>query len=73
MPRTTEAPRARPGDIVTIEGHKVGDAGRSGVVVEVLGEPGHEHYLVRWEDDRETLFYPSNDATFRHVARKEGR
>ena len=33
--------------------------------VEVLGGPGHEHYRVRWDDDRETVFYPSSDATIR--------
>lgn len=70
MPRTSEALRARPGDVVTVEGHKVGDARRTGEVLEVLGEPGHEHYLVRWEDGRETVFYPSSDASIR--AAKKG-
>ena len=72
MPKTTDAPRARAGDLVTVEGHKVGDARRLGTVLEVLGEPGHEHYRVCWEDGRETVFYPSSDATFK-AARKGAR
>jgi hypothetical protein len=31
--------------------------------MEVLGEPGHEHYRVRWEDGHESVFYPSSDAS----------
>ena len=65
MPETTEAFKAHPGDHVTIEGHKVGDGRREGEILEVLGEPAHEHYLVQWEDGKETLFYPSSDATIR--------
>ena len=65
MPETTEAFRAHPGDHVTVEGHKVGDGRREGEILEVLGEPEHEHYRVQWEDGRETLFYPSSDATIK--------
>jgi len=53
------------GDVIVIEGHHVGDARRAGEILEVLGSPGHEHYRVRWDDDRETVFYPSSDATIR--------
>jgi hypothetical protein len=49
--------------MVVIEGHHVGEGRRTGEILEVLGEPGHEHYRVRWEDGRETVFYPSSDAT----------
>ena len=28
---------------------------------EVLGEPGHVHFRVRWEDEHESVFYPSSD------------
>jgi hypothetical protein len=73
MPQTKEASGPRPGDVVTVEGHKVGDARRLGEIVEVLGEAGHEHYRVRWEDGRETVFYPSSDATIRRqVTRRKG-
>ncbi len=38
-----------------------------GEILEVLGVAGHEHYRVRWETDRESLFYPSSDSTIRHA------
>ena len=58
----------KPGDRIVIEGHKVGAGERRGEILEVLGGPGHEHYLVRWEDEGETIFYPSNDARIEHPA-----
>jgi hypothetical protein len=70
MPET-KAFKARPGDHVTIEGHKVGDDRREGEILEVLGEPGHEHYSVRWQDGRETSFYPSTDATIQPKATRQ--
>jgi hypothetical protein len=64
MTKTTETgPRA--GDIVEIHGHHVGQVASTGEILEVIGEPGHEHFRVRWEDGRETLFFPSSDATVR--------
>jgi hypothetical protein len=59
--------------VILIEGHRVGEGGRSGEILEVLGEPGHEHYRVRWEDGRETVFYPSSDATIHRAARRGAR
>jgi Domain of unknown function (DUF1918) len=53
------------GDIVAIHGHHVGEQERTGEVLEVLGEPGHEHFRVRWEDGHESVFYPSSDAVVR--------
>ena len=61
-----------PGDILRIEGHRVGGGRRMGVIVEVLGEAEREHYRVRWEDDAETIFYPrSGDATIERRARRQ--
>jgi len=60
--------RAQAGDVIEIEGHRVGASRRLGEIVEVLGEPEREHYRVRWQDGRETIFYPSNDARVRHAA-----
>jgi Domain of unknown function (DUF1918) len=65
MNGNTEESQAAVGDLVVVEGHHVGESRRIGEVVEVLGSPGHEHYRVRWDDDRETVFYPSSDATIR--------
>lgn len=64
---STDAPVTRPGDLIEIEAHRVGEAQRKGEIVEVMGEAGHEHYRVRWEDGSETVFYPSNDAHVIHA------
>lgn len=69
MAPTRQVHRAEVGDLIVIEGHHVGDARRTGEIVEILGDPGHEHYRVRW-DDRESIFYPgSGDATIRRKRR----
>jgi hypothetical protein len=52
-----------PGDVVKTSGRRVGDAGRTGEIVAVLGEGEHKHYLVRWEDEHESIFYPSEGTT----------
>jgi hypothetical protein len=46
----------------------VGDSGRSGEIVAVLGEGDHLHYLVRWEDGRESILYPGEGTTIRGSA-----
>jgi hypothetical protein len=61
-----ENPKA--GDAVVVEAHRVGGPRRTGVVLEVLGESGSEHYRVRWEDGTETIFYPSSDTTIKHAS-----
>jgi hypothetical protein len=74
MRRKAQEARVRPGDAIVVEGHHVGEGRRTGEILEVLGEPGREHYRVRWADDRETVFYPSSDASVRRrVAARAGR
>ena len=63
MNATAQDVTAEPGDVIVIGGHHLGESRRKGEVLEVLGAPGHLHYRVRWDDDRETVFYPSSDAT----------
>ncbi len=58
------------GDLIEIEGKHVGESRRTGEILEVLGPPGHEHYRVRWEDDRETLFYPGGHSSVVHRAQR---
>ena len=53
------------GDEIVITGHAVGEHPRSGVIEEVLGEPDHVHYRVRWEDAHESIYYPSSDTSIR--------
>ena len=55
---TTETSLRKPGDRIAIESRRHGGHAREGVVAEVLGPPGHEHYLVRWDDGEQSLYYP---------------
>ena len=59
----------KPGDVIVIAGHRVGEPERVGEILEVLGEPAHPHYSVRWEDGHETMVYPGDDATIRPSGR----
>ena len=59
------------GDVVTVESEQVGHPGREGQVVEVLTTGGEAHYRVRWDDGRESIFYPSlGSVTFHTPARR---
>lgn len=60
---------AKRGDIVVVAGHHVGEAQRIGEILDVLGDPGHNRYRVRWDDGHESIFYPSSDAVIRHKPR----
>jgi rRNA processing protein Gar1 len=60
---------ARRGDVVAVTAHHVGESERIGEILEVLGDAEHPHFRVRWEDDRETIFYPSNDSVIRRRER----
>ncbi len=51
----------KPGDRITTEKRgRVGPRVRSGVIAEVLGRPDHEHYLVRWDDGKTSVYYPTH-------------
>ena len=68
MAKDPHEPSTMPGDMLVIEGHRVGEARRTGEILEVIGEPGRLHYRVRWDDGHESLYYPeSGDATIRHA------
>ena len=73
MAQTESVLRGRIGDLVVIEGRRVGQGRRIGEILEVLGEPGRGHYRVRWEAGHETVLYPSNDATIQHADRRKRR
>lgn len=70
---TAAAEQLQPGDLIIVKGHHVGDKGRTGEILELLGEPGHEHYKVLWEDGHESVFFLSSDAVVERVPRKESR
>jgi hypothetical protein len=66
---TKMKPGAKRGDLLVVHGHAVGKPERTGEILEVVGEPGHEHYRVRWEDEHETFVYPSSDTSIRPAKR----
>lgn len=53
---------AKPGDSLVIKGHRVGEADRRAVILEVRTTDGEARYLVRWADGREGWVYPGSDA-----------
>ncbi len=65
MVKTIQGLPAEVGDRIEITGHAVGDAPRSGEIIEVLGESGHEHFRVRWEDGHESINFSAEDAVIR--------
>lgn len=71
MAATVENRHFGPGDIVETSGRHVGDAGRRGEVVAVLGDE-NLHYLVRWDDGHESTLYPGEGTTIRRRAAKVG-
>jgi hypothetical protein len=60
---------ARPGDWVVA--HGVADRlTRRGEILEVLGGPGHVHFLVRWDEEHESIFLPADGVTVERHARE---
>jgi Domain of unknown function (DUF1918) len=55
----TQTGPGRPGDWVVAHGFR-GSPGRRGEIVEALGRPGHEHYRVKWDEEHESILYPSD-------------
>jgi hypothetical protein len=73
MTKTVQGKPARAGDEIVVAGHSVGAAQRTAVILEVLGEPGHERFRVRWEDDHESIFSPEDDAVVRRPASRRAK
>lgn len=56
------------GDWIEVAGLP-GRAPRRGQVVEILGEAGHEHYRVRWDERHESVFFPTEGVHVVHAGR----
>ena len=54
--------RAQPGDWIVVHPHTLGEPARTGLILEVIGSPGHERYRVRWDEEHESIHYPGSDA-----------
>jgi hypothetical protein len=63
--------QAAVGDLLVVTSHHIGEAERLAEIVEVLGEPSHPRFRVRWEDGHETIIYPGSDATVRPRRRRK--
>lgn len=58
---------ANVGDEIVVDSVDLGGKTRRGQVLEVRGESGDEHYLVRWDDTgHETIFYPGSTSHVVH-------
>jgi Domain of unknown function (DUF1918) len=53
------ASTARAGDLIEARGLH-GQPSRRGQIVELLGSAGHEHYRVRWDEQHESIVYPTD-------------
>ncbi len=60
------------GDEIVVDSTEVGQPPRHGRILEVHGEPEHEHYRVQWDDGHESVFFPSSTAHSIHRAGETG-
>lgn len=58
MTMTETKAKAQAGDWIEVDGLP-GCAPRRGQILEVLGASGHEHYRVRWDEQHESIFFPT--------------
>jgi Domain of unknown function (DUF1918) len=56
---------ARVGDSLEARGIH-GEPARRGQIVEILGEPGHQHYKVHWDEEHESIVYPADGVEIIH-------
>ncbi len=63
--------KASVGDRLSVSGHRVGEAERSGEIVEVRGPGGAPPYRVRWPNGQESMVYPGSD--YRIVVKRSAR
>ncbi len=55
--------KAKVGDRIVIQAHRVGEPERDCLVLAVRGEDGGPPYVVKWGDDgHESLLFPGSDA-----------
>ena len=56
-----------------IAGHHVGEPDRIAEILEVVGEPSHERYRVRWDDGHESVYYRGSDATIKRATHRRAQ
>lgn len=67
----TRPARTHVGDLIIVQGHRLGEPTRTGEILEVLGAAEHEHYRVQWDDGHESVFTLGSDAAIQHVDRSK--
>jgi hypothetical protein len=67
MTQNSHDTQARIGDWLVIGGPP-GTMPRQGQVVGVLGPAARRHFRVRWDEEHESLFYPTDGVTVIHAA-----
>jgi hypothetical protein len=60
---------AHVGDGIVVDSMELGHPPRKGEVLAVMGDGDTEHYLVRWDDGRDSYFYPGNTSHVIHASR----
>jgi Domain of unknown function (DUF1918) len=58
--------QAEVGDTLTVKAVHQGEADRHGRIIEVHGRGGEPPFLVRWQDEHESLFFPAAGTVVEH-------
>ena len=64
--------QAKPGDLLKISGHRVGEPVRHAEILEVRGDRGQPPYFVRWPDGHERCLGPQTADRLLEVDRSSG-
>lgn len=63
--------RAKSGDQLVIQGHRVGDHEKYAEILEVRGTKEEPSYFVRWAaDGHESVVYPGSDAVIERRSKR---
>jgi len=69
--QTAKTREPRVGDWIETRGVH-GQSPRRGEIVELLGRPGHQHYRVRWDEQHESILYPTDGVIVQPRPTREG-
>lgn len=66
MSEGSKTMQAAVGDTLTVKALHQGEADRHGKIIEVHGKDGEPPYLVRWQDEHESVFFPAAGTVVDH-------
>ena len=64
---------AQPGDEIIVDAVHAGEPNREGEILEVTVANGIEHYRVRWDEGKETIFFPGSTTHTVRLRDREAR